>query len=73
MRVWVEVRRKQKGIQKETVPFRIQEITYRNLRLRNELHRDSVCNMIDVIKKIADDTRGSPSAFEPSNEVFVIE
>ena len=71
-RVWVEVRRKLKGIQKEMVPLRIQEIPYRNMRLRNERHRDSVGNMFEDIKKIANSTR-TPSAFEPSNEVFVIE
>ena len=71
-RVRVDVRRKLKGIRKELVPLRIQEIPYPNMKLRNELHRDNVRNMIDDMQRLARDER-TMSAFVPSNEEFVIE
>ena len=53
-RVWVDVRKKMKGLKKEDVSDRIKEISYRRLNLMNEAHHRNVTQLLqDVLRCFA--------------------
>ena len=45
-RVWVEVRRKLRGVKRGDVPDRINEVLFRNLKLRNQRHQEIIVDFI---------------------------
>ena len=49
-RVWVEVRRKLRGVKGEDFPNRINEVPFRNLKLGNERRHENVVYFITDIK-----------------------
>ena len=73
-RVWVEVRRKLRGVKREDVPNRINEVPFRNLKLRSVRHHENIADFVRDIKNYHSHKTGQPqSAFERSSRPHLIE
>ena len=73
-RVWVEVRRKLRGVKRVEVPNRINEVPFRNLKLRNKRHDENIEDFVRDIKNFHSQMMGLPtSAFVRSTQSHVIE